>query len=208
MSGGEIELFGKIEVGVLKQGMKCTLLPTQEKCTIHSLMDENDQDIYFANAGENVKIQIRNANYDDIRKGDILCGSQYWAIECQEFVAKITLFELPNEILLSKGFEFALHTHSLVEEGEIAHIFEKRFFDSTTGSSQVAKKPKMLKSFDEAKVVIKMLRPICIEKYEHVPELGRFTIRSNQYTIGSGEILMMKPVNKELLKNNYYFKGK
>jgi hypothetical protein len=38
--------------------------------------------------------------------------------------------------------------------------------------------------------------------------LGRFTIRSNQYTIGSGEIVMMKPINKEILKNNYYFKGR
>jgi peptide chain release factor subunit 3 len=171
-------------------------------------MDENDQEVYFANAGENVKIQIKNVNYEDIRKGDILCGSQYWAIECQEFVAKITLFELPNEILISKGFEFSLHTHSLVEEGEVAYIFEKQVFDNNTYSTVTIKKPKLLKSFDEAKVVVKMMRPICIEKFEHVPELGRFTIRINQYTIGSGEILMMKPVNKEIIKNNYFFKGK
>lgn len=52
------------------------------------------------------------------------------------------------------------------------------------------------------------MRPICIEKFENIPELGRFTIRINQYTIGSGEIVMMKPVNKEILKNNYYFKTK
>ncbi len=81
-------------------------------------------------------------------------------------------------------------------------------FDNNTYSTITVKKPKLLKSFDEAKVVVKMMRPICIEKYEHVPELGRFTIRCNQYTIGSGEILMMKPINKEILKNNYFFKGK
>jgi translation elongation factor EF-1alpha len=67
----------------------------------------------------------------------------------------------------------------LVEEGEIAHIFEKRYMDTNTGGSVVVKKPKLLKSFDEAKIVVKMQRPICIEKFEHVPELGRFTIRSN-----------------------------
>ena len=130
MNGGEIEIFGKIEVGIIKQGMKCTLLPTQEKCTGSAIKYENDQQIYFANAGENVKLQIKNANYDDIRKGDIICGSQYWTLECQEFVAQIKLFELPNEILLSKGFEFSLHTHSLVEEGEVAHIFEKTQIDT------------------------------------------------------------------------------
>ena len=51
--------------------------------------------------------------------------------------------------------------------------------DTSQGGVVVTKKPKLLKSFDEAKVVIKMMRPICIEKYENVPELGRFTIRSN-----------------------------
>lgn len=56
MIGGEIELIGKIEVGIIKQGMKCTLLPTQEKCTIQSIMDENDKEVYFASAGENIKI--------------------------------------------------------------------------------------------------------------------------------------------------------
>lgn len=75
--------------------MKCTLLPTQEKITVHQILDENDKEVYFANGGESVKIIIRNVNYDDIRKGDIICGSQYWAIECLEFVAQINLFDIP-----------------------------------------------------------------------------------------------------------------
>lgn len=57
---------------------------------------------------------------------------------------------------MSKGFEFALHTHSLVEEGEIAYIFEKRFMDTNSGTTLEVKKPKLLKSFDEARVVVKM----------------------------------------------------
>ena len=168
--------------------MKCTLLPTQDKCQIFQILDENDREVAFATSGENVKILVRNVNYDDIRKGDILCGSQYWAMECQEFVAQVTLFDLPSEILISKGFEFALHMHAIVEEGEIVHIIEKYQNDPSKGKVSIVKKPKLIKSFDTAKVVIKMSRPICIEKFEQIPELGRFTIRLNQYTIGTGEI--------------------
>jgi len=53
-----------------------------------------------------------------------------------------------------------------------------------------------------------MKRAICLEKFEHIPELGRFTIRLNQYSVGTGEITMMKPINKELIKNNFFFNGK
>lgn len=50
-------------------------------------------------------------------------------MECQEFVAQINLFEIPQEILISKGFEFTLHMHAIVEEGEIVHILEKTHDD-------------------------------------------------------------------------------
>jgi peptide chain release factor subunit 3 len=35
LEGNDVELFGKVECGLIKQGMKCTLLPTQEKITVH-----------------------------------------------------------------------------------------------------------------------------------------------------------------------------
>lgn len=96
--------------------------------------------------------------------------------------------------------------HAVVEEGEIVHIVEKESNDMSQGITQIIKKPKLLKSLENAKVVIKMKRPICIEKFDKVQELGRFSIRHNQFTIGKGEVEMIKPVNKELLKNNYLFK--
>jgi translation elongation factor EF-1alpha len=63
-----------VECGIVKQGMKCTLLPTQEKIAIHQILNENDKEVYFACAGESVKIVIKNSNFDDIRRGDVICG--------------------------------------------------------------------------------------------------------------------------------------
>ena len=33
-------------------------------------------------------------------------------------------------------------------------------------------------------------------------------MRKDTFTVGTGKVLKFKPVNKELLKNNYYFKKK
>ena len=35
IEGNDVELFGKVECGIIKQGMKCTLLTTKEKITIN-----------------------------------------------------------------------------------------------------------------------------------------------------------------------------
>ena len=41
---------------------------------INSILNENENEVYFACAGESVKIIIKNLNFDDIRKGDVICG--------------------------------------------------------------------------------------------------------------------------------------
>lgn len=70
------------------------------------------------------------------------------------------------------------------------------------------KKPKMIQSQEVATVVIKIERPVCLEKFEDFEELGRFAMRLDTYTVGLGKVLKFKPVNKEILKENYYFKKK
>lgn len=55
-------------------------------------------------------------------------------------------------------------------------------------------------------MIIRTSRPVCLEKYEDFPELGRFAMRVETYTIGLGRVLKFKPLNKEILKDNYYFK--
>lgn len=69
--------------------------------------------------------------------------------------------------------------HAIVEEGEIVHIIGKSFEDYQQGKTVVQKKPKLLKSLENAKVVVRMKKPVCLEKYENVAELGRFSMRLN-----------------------------
>ena len=96
--------------------------------------------------------------------------------------------------------------HAVVEEGEIVHIIQKTESDFSGGGVAIVRKPKLLKAMDSARVVVRMKRPICIEKFENVQELGRFSMRISQHTIAKGEVELIKPLNKDLLKNNYLFK--
>jgi len=65
-----------------------------------------------------------------------------------------------------------------------------------------------LKSQWKACVIIRTNKPVCLEKYSEFEDLGRFAIRRDTYTVGTGKVLKFRPLNKELMKNNYYFKKK
>ncbi len=62
-----------------------------------------------------------------------------------------------------------------------------------------------LKPGEKGVVKIRTKHPICLEKYEEFPDLGRFALRRDTYTLASGKITRFKPYNWELLKNNNYF---
>ena len=64
-----------------------------------------------------------------------------------------------------------------------------------------------MKSYDKATVVIRTERPICLEKFSDFPELGKFAMRYETLTVGIGKVMKFKPINKELMENNYYFKS-
>lgn len=71
---GNLELFGKIESGIIQPNMKATMMPTQEKLTIISIQDDDDEDVAWAGPGENVKLIVKNIDYDSVKRGNILCG--------------------------------------------------------------------------------------------------------------------------------------
>lgn len=131
---------------------------------------------------------------------------QFWAMECQEFMAEIDVLELPSEMLITSGFQFALHMHTILENAEIVALISKQVYDDETTGMIEKKKPKFLQSQDQAVIVVRSERPVCLEKFEDFPELGRFAMRLDTYTVGLGRVLKFKPLNKEILKDNYYFK--
>ena len=91
-------------------------------------------------------------------------------------------------------------------DAEIVALISKEVVSDDGRGMVESAKPHFLKSQDIAKVVIRTEKPICLEKYEDFPDLGRFVMRVETLTVGLGRVLKFKPLNKEILKDNYYFK--
>ena len=62
-----------------------------------------------------------------------------------------------------------------------------------------------MKSQERGIVNLRCESPICLEKYDEFPELARFTLRSESWTIAVGKVLKVKPIdNKDLDHTSYY----
>lgn len=96
--------------------------------------------------------------------------------------------------------------HTILEDAEIVALLSREIVSDDGRGMIDQNKPKFLKSQDTAKVIIKTARPVCLEKFEDFPELGRFAMRLETYTVGLGKVLKFKPLNKAIIKDNYFFK--
>lgn len=77
-----------------------------------------------------------------------------------------------------------LHVHSLVEECEIIALLAK--IDMKTREKV---KAKFVKSGAVCIARVAIEKPICVELFDQVPQLGRFTLRDEGRTIAIGKII-------------------
>lgn len=63
----------------------------------------------------------------------------------------------------------------------------------TNGEMLTRKAPKYVKSFAKLLVRIQVKNPIALEKYDTLPQLGRFTLRDEGRTIAVGRVTKYKP---------------
>lgn len=61
-------------------------------------------------------------------------------------MAEIDVLELPSEMLLTPGFSFALHMHTILEDAEIVALMSKEIHSNDGRGMIDQMKPKYLKS--------------------------------------------------------------
>lgn len=107
----------------------------------------------------------------------------------------MTILELPEQKkIMSSGYECVMHMHAISEECEVSHIEAK----VEKGTGKLLKATYLLPG-EVGKVVIKPKNAVCLEKFDFMPSLGRFTLRDEGKTIGFGEVTKIKPA-KNLTK--------
>ena len=160
-----------------------------------NILDHKNESVSYARPGENVQIKLIHIDDENmINKGDVITGRKQQMPVTMLFEAEVEFFELLEyKPIVSKGYTCIMHCHTFADECVIKDIISSQEKNNTSGNIETKEAPKFVKSFTTCRVRITVRNPIAIEKFETIPQLGRFTLRDEGKTIAAGKILKYKP---------------
>lgn len=178
---------GRVETGVLKPNTNVVVMPAGAKGEVKRI-EMHHQELAEAVPGDNVGFNLKGVDKKDIKRGDVLGLVDKPPTVAEEFTAQVVVLNHPTAI--SIGYTPVFHVHTAQFAGRVTEIVEKK--DPKSGQTLQAK-PDFIKTGDVAIVKVKPLKPVCVEKFQEFPPLGRFAIRDMGQTVAAGVILEVKP---------------
>ncbi|CAH2099603.1 unnamed protein product [Euphydryas editha] len=179
-TGSGFCVAGRIENGVINKGDKVLVCPTKEMAEVRSL-SINDLASNVAFAGDQVSVTLSGVEMQNVSVGYILSDPIQQVPVSTRFEARLVVFNV--KVPITKGFPVLIHHQSLVESANIVKL--KALLNKSTGEV-LKKKPRCLGNNSVAVVDIEVSKPICIERYKDVKELGRVMLRVAGVTIAAG----------------------
>jgi len=187
--------FGKVESGTIKIGSRLAVMPNNLKCQVTGIYNCKQELVRYACPGENIQVKIRMIDDENlINKGDVLCPYDELAPICDVFEAELKILDLlPHRPIITPGYKSMMHLHTIGDEIVIQSLSGMYELDGT-GKEYIKKNPKYCKSGSKVIVKISTRVPVCLEKYEFIEHMGRFTLRDEGRTIALGKVLRYKPI--------------
>ena len=178
---------GRVETGVMKVGDKIVFEPAGVKGEIKSI-EMHHEEMQKAEPGDNIGYNVRGVGKDDIRRGDVLGPASKPPTVAKEFTAQIMVLNHPSAVTV--GYTPVFHTHTAQVACKIVEIISK--LDPRTGNI-AEKSPTFLKSGDAGVVRIEPTRPLVVEPFKEIPQMGRFAIRDMGSTVAAGKVVTVTP---------------
>jgi len=177
---------GRVETGTMKPGDKVVFMPSGVSGEVKSI-EMHHEEILEAVPGDNIGFNVRGIGKKDVRRGDVTGPASDPPSVAEEFTAQIVVLQHPSAI--TAGYTPVFHCHTAQTACTFLSIDKK--LDPRTG--QVSEEnPTFIKAGDAAIVTIKPTRPMVIEPYKEIPQLGRFAIRDMGSTIAAGMCISVK----------------
>ncbi len=183
---------GRVETGVLRVGDKVVFMPPGVVGEVRSIQ-MHYQDLQKAEPGDNIGFAVRGVSKNDIRRGDVAGHLDNPPTVAEEFTARVFVIWHPSAITV--GYTPVIHVHTASVSARIVEIVAK--LDPRTGQV-VEKNPSFLKPGDVAIIRFKPIKPMVIEKFSEIPQLGRFAMRDMNRTIGIGIVTDVKPAKVDI----------
>lgn len=179
-TGSGFCVAGRIENGYINKGDKVLVCPTKELAEVRNI-SINEMTTNVAFAGDQVSVTLTGVDMQNVSIGFVLSDPIQQVPVTTRFEARIVVFNI--KVPITKGFPVLIHHQSLVESANIVKL--KSLLNKSTGEL-VKKKPRCLGNNCVAVVEIEVCRPICVERYKDVKELGRVMLRVAGTTIAAG----------------------
>jgi len=173
---------GRVETGILKTNDTLIFNPsgvTGECKTIET----HHVVIPQAIPGDNIGFNVKGVAKIDIHRGDVAGHTDKPPTIVKEFVGRLIIIQHPTAI--AAGYTPVLHAHTATMAVTFTELLQK--IDARTGQV-TEEKPSFLKTGDSALVKLRPVRPMVIESYSELPQLGRFAIRDMGTTIAVGVV--------------------
>ncbi|MBI2546999.1 MAG: translation elongation factor EF-1 subunit alpha [Candidatus Aenigmarchaeota archaeon] len=174
---------GRVESGIMKLNDTIVFKPSGVTGEVKSI-EIHHQQLPQAAPGDNVGFNVRGVDKSQIKKGDVVGHPNNPPTVAKEFTAQIIVLQHPT--VITNGYTPVIHCHTAAVAGTIEEIIAK--IDPKTGQV-VQEKPDFIKTGDAARVRIKPLKPMVIEKQSEFPQLARFAIRDMGMTVAAGIVL-------------------
>ncbi|HEY6238011.1 MAG TPA: translation elongation factor EF-1 subunit alpha [Thermoplasmata archaeon] len=173
---------GRVETGKLKVGDKIVFMPGGKSGEVKSI-EMHHESVQEAEPGDNVGFNVRGIDKNDIRRGEVAGPASAPPTVVESFTAKIQVLNHPS--VITAGYTPVFHLHTAQVACEFTELLKR--LDPRTG--QVAEEnPQTLKTGDAAVVRITPKRPIVLERYKDIPQLGRFAVRDMGQTVAAGVV--------------------
>src|SRR5213595_1643917 len=173
---------GRVETGVLKDGDKVIFMPSGKLGEVKTIETHHVR-MAKAEPGDNIGFNVRGVAKNEIGRGEVMGHTDKPPTVAKAFVGQIIVIYHPTAI--AAGYTPVLHAHTATVGVTFEELIRK--LDPRTGQV-VEEKPSFLKVGDSALVKMRPLRPMVLENFKDIPELGRFAIRDMGATVGVGVV--------------------
>jgi len=173
---------GRVETGILKTNDTLMFNPAGKVGECKTI-ETHHVVIPQAVPGDNIGFNVKGIAKTDIHRGDVAGHTDKPPTIVKEFVGRIIIVGHPTAI--AAGYTPVLHAHTATMAVTFSELLQK--IDARTGQV-TEEKPSFLKTGDSALVKLRPVRPIVIESYSELPQLGRFAIRDMGTTVAVGVV--------------------
>ncbi|MFW9821103.1 MAG: translation elongation factor EF-1 subunit alpha [Candidatus Thorarchaeota archaeon] len=183
IKGTGVVPVGRVETGILKKGDQIIIMPTGFKGEIRSI-EMHHEEIPQAIPGDNIGFSIRGITMADASRGDCLGHPKDPPTVITpngKWTGQIIVIWHPTAV--AQGYTPVIHAHTAQVAARFSALVKK--LDQKTGSV-IEDSPKFLKKNESAIVELTPIKKMCLEKYEDIPEMGRFAVRDMGRTVAVG----------------------